>query len=381
MLGRLIGAAAMIAAVIAVEEILRKSLPLYGLVVSGTLSVGQLFAVWLFVLPVVFYHATPEMASLAVAWMYHRWIDSNELLTLRGAGLSSAEIARPGIIVAVLAGLFCAVNSWYLLAPSWRGVEDVRHQALAHIGIALLRPGYQQQIIPGVSITYTRRGSDGATLENVILLDRRKRHKAIDIWARRGGFAETGHGRLLWLEHGVYLVRRGARMERVAFETFSIPLAFSILGEQSPRRSGVYEQAVGSLLVPPEAIREDPVRSAAWQIEGHHRLISPLLCCGSVVLVLGLMVPGRQSRFGSRIRFLLAVVLALATNTLPHPLFEIAVRNVELLPFLYLLPTLPGIVGVLLLVRGDRRLLHFPRAWRDWHWRPTPSRPLVEETA
>jgi lipopolysaccharide export LptBFGC system permease protein LptF len=382
MFGRLIGATAMVAGVIAAVQVLRKSLPLYGLVMSGAISFEQLLVVWLHVLPVVFYHATPEMASIAVAWMYYRWIENNEIVTLRNAGLSCGEIARPGLIVAVLAGLFCAVNSLLLLAPSWRAVEDIRYQALAHVGIDSLQPGYQQQVIPGVSLAFARRGRDGVTLEDVVVLDRRKEHKAIDIWAQRGGLALASQDRVLWLEHGVYLVRRDGKMERVAFETFSLPLDISLFDDRSPAIGGVYEEAFLRLLSPPDGIREDALRSAAWQTEGHRRLINPLLCCGSVVLVLGLLIPGRQARrFAGRIRFLIAVLLSLSTNILPNPVFEIASRNIELLPFLYLLPTVPGILGVLLLISENGLSLRLSGVHRDWLWRSMPSQSIAGEAA
>jgi lipopolysaccharide export LptBFGC system permease protein LptF len=312
--------------------------------------------------------------------MYYRWIESNEILVLRNAGLGCAEIARPGIIVAAVAAGFCAVNSLGLLAPSWRAVEDVRYQALAHVGLDALEPGYQQQIVPGVSIVFARRARD-ETLEDILLLDRRKQHKAIDIWAKRGGLAQEPQNRVLWLEDGVYLVRRDEKSEQVAFKTFAFPLDVSVFGDQTPRIRGLYEQAVPRLLKPPERIRSDPLKFAEWQTEGHRRLINPLLCCGSVVLVLGLMVPGRQNRrLAGRLRFAVAAILALATNTVPNALFEVAVHHLELLPFFYLLPTVPGIGGVLLLLAGDGRGPHLPRRLRQWRWPPMPA-PLVEKAA
>jgi lipopolysaccharide export LptBFGC system permease protein LptF len=382
MLGRLIGAVLMVGGVIAAVQILRKSLPLYGLVVSGALSYHQLPVLWLNLLPVVFAHATAEIASIAVAWMYYRWIENNEILTLRAAGWGCAAIARPGVIVAVLAASFCAVNSLYLLAPSWRTVQDIVYDTLGHVGVADLQPGYQQGILPGVSLSFARRGPDGSTLEDVVVLDRRKQHKAVDIWARRGGVSAGAGEPALWLEDGIYLIRRDKHQtDKVAFTTFSVPLTLDMLGDQSPRINGLYEQPVLRLLLPPAAIRQDPLKSAAWQAEGHRRLINPLLCCGSVVLVLGLLVPGRQGRRAAgRARFVLAMILGIATNTLPNPLFEFAVRDAALLPLLYLLPTAPGIIGVLLLIRGDGSWLRFA-GWRGLpRWRPRPVRPLVEGT-
>ena len=60
--------------------------------------------------------------------------------------------------------------------------------------------------------------------------------------------------------------------------------------------------------------------------------------------------------FQQTLLFGLAVASAFATNTLPDPIITMAIRNIELLPLLYLLPTVPALVGGLLLAgRGMRR--------------------------
>jgi hypothetical protein len=104
---------------------------------------------------------------------------------------------------------------------------------------------------------------------------------------------------------------------------------------------------------------------AQWLAEGHRRIINPLLCVGSVVLVLGLLVPRRQ-RVGQTLMFGLAVASAFATNTLPGPLISMATRNISLMPVLYLMPTVPAIVGGVLLAGSDMR-----RPWFSaWPRRP-----------
>ena len=93
---------------------------------------------------------------------------------------------------------------------------------------------------------------------------------------------------------------------------------------------------------------------AQWLAEGHRRIINPLLCVGNVVLVLGLLVPRRQG-VGQTLMFGLAVASAFATNTLPGPLISMSTLNISLMPVLYLMPTVPAIVGCVLLAGSDMR--------------------------
>ena len=52
---------------------------------------------------------------------------------------------------------------------------------------------------------------------------------------------------------------------------------------------------------------------------------------------------------------MLAIASAFATNTLPDPIITMAIRNIDLLPLLYLLPTVPAIAGGALLAGSGMR--------------------------
>jgi lipopolysaccharide export LptBFGC system permease protein LptF len=353
MLGRLTVATAAIMSVIVIEQILHKSPQLYDLMMSGALSLDRLLLIWLHILPVIFYHATPEIVSIAVACRYYQWIENNEVLSLRNAGRSSSQIACPGIIVAVLAASFCALNSLCLLPLSWRSLEDIRFQAAANVGLEALQPGYQQEIVPGVSVAFARRSPDGTTLEDIVALDGRKEHEFTEIWSRRGRFLESDGVSLLLLDAGAYFVYTATGIEKVDFDRFSLPVRIGNPdGTERPR--GFYEEPITRLLHPPIEAREDAAVWAQWLVEGHRRIVNPLLCVGNVVLVLGLLVPRRQEK-RQTLLFVLAVASAFATNTLPDPIISIAIYHIELLPLLYLLPTMPAIVGGLLLAGSGMR--------------------------
>ncbi|HEX3418781.1 MAG TPA: LptF/LptG family permease [Stellaceae bacterium] len=354
MLGRLTVATVAIMSVIVFEQILHKSPQLYDLVMSGALSPDRLLLIWLHILPLIFYHATPEIVSIAVACRYYQWIENNEVLTLRSAGRSSCQIACPGIVVAVLAASFCALNSLCLLPLSWGSLEDIRFQAAANVGVEVLQPGYQQEIIPGISVAFARRSRDGTTLEDIVALDSRKEHGFTEIWSRRGRFLESDGVSLLLLDSGAYFVHTATGIEKVDFDRFSLPVGVGTPEGTAERPRGFYEEPITRLLNPPIEAREDELVRAQWLVEGHRRIVNPLLCVGNVVLVLGLLVPRRQER-RQTLLFVLAIASAFATNTLPDPIISMAIHDVELLPLLYLLPALPAIVGGLLLAGSGMR--------------------------
>jgi lipopolysaccharide export LptBFGC system permease protein LptF len=377
MLTRLTIVTALIMAVIVVEQILHKSRELYDLVTAGALSLDRLLSIWLYILPVIFYHATPEIVSIAVAFRYHQWIENNEVLTLRSAGQSSRQIACPGIVVAVLAGLFCALNSLCLLPWSWARLEDIRFATAVKLSVGALQPGYQQEITRGLSVAFGRRILDGTTLKDVVVLDGRKEDAFTQIWARYGRVLESDGVSLLTLESGASFVHTATGIKKVDFDAFSLPLPISAPGGAAQRSRGFYEKPFEQLLNPPIKVRTDPMVLAQWVTEGHRRIINPLLCVGNAVLVLGLLVPRRHG-VGQTLRFGLAVASGFATNTLPGPIISMATRNINLVPVLYLMPTLPAIIGSALLAGSDMR-----RPWFSaWARRPDcviESRTLISD--
>jgi lipopolysaccharide export LptBFGC system permease protein LptF len=381
MLGRLTVTTAAIMSVIVVEQIFEKSHRLYDLVIAGALPLDRLLLIWFHILPVIFYHASPEIVSIAVAWRYHQWIENNEVLTLRSTGRSCRQIACPGIIASLLAGSFCALNSLCLLAPSWGILEDIRLEALTNPSVDALQAGYQQEIIPGLSVGFARRTLDSSILEDIVVLDSRKEDAFINIWARRGRLLRTDEDLLLLFDRGAYIVRTTTGTEKVDFDTFSLPLESGMLGGMTAHARGFYEEPVTRLLNPPSEVRNDTLVWAQWLAEGHRRIINPLLCVGNVVLVLGLLVPGRQGDIRLKILLVLAVASALATNTLPDPIVLMAIRNIDFLPLLYLLPAVPTIAGGLLLVGSDIRSPISSRWRRRRLNRTSGTRTLVRDTA
>jgi lipopolysaccharide export LptBFGC system permease protein LptF len=381
MLGRLIVTTAAIMSVIVVEQIFEKSHHLYDLVIAGALPLDRLLLIWFHVLPVIFYHASPEIVSIAVVWRYHQWIENNEVSTLRSTGLSCRQIACPGIIASLLVGSFCGLNSLCLLAPSWGILEDIRFEVLANPSVDALQAGYQQEIIPGLSVGFARRTPDSSILEDIVVLDSRKEDAFINIWARRGRLLRTDEDLLLLFDSGAYIVRTATGTEKVNFNTFSLPLGNGMLGGTAAHAHGFYEEPVTRLLNPPSEVRNDTLLWAQWLAEGHRRIINPLLCVGNVVLVLGLLVPGRQGDVRLKILLVLAVASALATNTLPDPIVSMAIRNIDFLPLLYLLPAVPTIAGGLLLVGSDMRS-PMSSGWRRRRLnRTSGTRTLVRDTA
>jgi lipopolysaccharide export LptBFGC system permease protein LptF len=359
MYGRLALAVLAVAAVVAVTETLSKTSDLYRLVFAGVISVRELLIVCGSLLPIVFYHLSPEMVSIALLARYYLWRQRNEVLTLRTMGLSCSQIARPGIAAGVCAGLFSAAMSLYVLPATFGKALDIRSAAATRIAPRMLQESVPNAILPKVSLSF-RRWLSADVIEDVVLTQDHEPGDFTLITADRGAFVETKGVYALVLESGAQVVHHSAEdTRRVAFERLSIPLTTP----QPPANQihGYYEESIGHLLNPPAFVRKDPGQLAAWLVEGHHRIVNPLRCVSCALLLLGVLVPGLQGYAELLVRLGLAVALLFAENSAATIAFIVAHRHAEAAPLLYLLPLTSGGIGTLLLVTGDRHISRWLR--------------------
>ncbi len=362
--------------------LLTSTADLFFVLVQGAVSFRNFLVALGSLLPVVFAQATPIGVTMGVAFAYHQWSQHHEILPLRAAGLPTRSLALPGIAAALVAMIFTASMSLYFLPVSFRTFEDIRFAAAFNLTINAFDEGYLQTLTTGLSMSFQRR--IGANeFEGVTVLDGRKRDSFTYIFADRGHLMVESQPRreeVLLLEKGSYIKRDNSdeHPRPVVFQVLSIPIS-SV--KDVPLRSwrGFYEEHVNRLIDPPPDVRRTPEIAADWIAEGHHRIISPMLCLSYVVLALGVILRGsyqRQSRQVLRNAGLAAIILAWDSSIgMGHSL---VVRIPELLPIMYLQALTPLALGAALLSTADRR--RKTRAGLPQLW-PVPLEPRAESSA
>ncbi|HXP75931.1 MAG TPA: LptF/LptG family permease, partial [Stellaceae bacterium] len=163
------------------------------------------------------YRGVPFAITIAIVHAYLRWGRNNEIVSLRMAGMADRALAMPGLAAAVVAMIFAASMSLYVLPVAFRTFEDIRYTANFNLSLGLLDEGYLQQIAPDLSISFRQRL--GATeIGGVTILDSRKQGEVRYILAERAQLQnprDPNGRRALVLRQGSYQVRRSSD-ERLA---------------------------------------------------------------------------------------------------------------------------------------------------------------------
>lgn len=353
-------------AVLVVNEMLYKTRELYHLVFANVISMTELLIVWATLTPVVLYHLSPEIVTVALLARFYLWRQHNEILAMRSMGMSCFQIALPGIMVGVCACLFSAVMSLYALPASFAKAMEIRSIAETRVAPGMLVEGIPNAILPQLSLSFQRWLSSDVIGEVVVTEDRKPGDFTFVV-AERAQFIEKNGNFALVLENGSQVVHNSSDdVRHLTFDQLSIPLT----GRDAPagQDHGYYVEPIGKLLNPPAEIRQDPHNLAIWLSEGHHRIINPLRCIGCALLLLGVLVPGLQGYGELIVRLLVAIALSFAESSAATIAFVAARQHADAMPLLYLLAVFPGVVGALLLWLGDRRhprWLLVPALWRS----------------
>ena len=334
----------------------------FKLLTQGVIRAGQLAVILLTLIPMVIYLTEPLIVTTAVVYTYNEWITHNEIVILRMAGLPDRKLALPGITAAVVAMLFTASMSLYLLPVSFRIFENIVFDATSNLSIDALvdalKQGYPQEIAPNLLIS-SRKYLSQNEFEGITIVDGRKSDSFTYIFADHGSIVIEKEPKLqhvLLLENGSYTVRNRENdaSNLTTFNMLEIPI-----GDDAPPLArawrGFFEEHITRLLDPPSTVRADAYAYGQWVAEGHKRILMPLLCVSYVTFVIGILMhsPPRKGLRGN-----LPAIVALAGIFLWHIIFvvtQILIAHLPILaPVFYLPPVLPFALGLFLLRARDR---------------------------
>ena len=150
------------------------------------------------------------------------------------------------------------------------------------------------------------------------------------------------------------------------FDQYNLDLS-GVVKKPKRRYREPRERMVGELLSLKKEDMGNPKDYGKFVIEAHQRLTSPLSGLGFILVGLLCLLSGDFSRRGQALRITAAVIIIIALQAIFMALTNLAAKNLELVPLLYVNALLPILVGMGLLI-------HPPR-WRNpfASGRPAPA--------
>jgi len=337
---------------------LTQSLRLVDLIVNRGLTAGVFVYLGMLTLPRFIDIVLPIGVFIAVLFTYHRLMAESEIVVMRAAGLSQYGLAKPALLLGLIAAAVLMSLSAYFLPAANRAFKDLQFEIRNKFVSAILQEGTFTTISDNLTV-YVRAREESGDLTGFLVQDEREPAKPVTIVAERGAFVAAGDSSRIYLVNGnrQQYDRATGKLSILTFDKYTLELGdqHDDLGAR-PREP--QERFLRELFFPidSESVK-DPTFRRSLMLEGHQRLITPFTALAFAAIALTALLHGEFNRRGQLKRILLAVAVAVAFEVVDLGLRNIATRLPIAIPLLYLNALLPTLVGCTLMFRGPRRAL------------------------
>ena len=333
---------------------LAQSLRLVDLIVNRGLSAELFLYLALLILPRLLDIVLPIGAFIAVLFVFNRLTSESELVVMRGAGIGPFALARP---VFILAGIGCAVLlslSVYFLPASNRTFKDLQFEIRNRFVSALLQEGTFTTISSKLTIYIAGRDERGQ-VTGLLINDSRDPRQPVTIMAERGAFADDEQISRIVMVNGSRqsFDRASGRLSVLTFDRYTLDLNL-LRDAPGVRFREAQERFLGELFWPPPQL--EPMLRRGFIVEAHQRLLVPLSIFSFVLIPLACLLPGELNRRGQLRRVLLAVGIAFLFQAVDLGAKNLAGRDTDLIPLLYVVDLSPLVLGIAILRFGLPRL-------------------------
>ena len=337
---------------------LTQSLRFVEAIVNRGLSAEDFFYLTILLLPNFLTIVLPISLFIVVIFVYSKMNGDRELVILRAAGVSPLAIARPAIYLGLAVTVIGYSLSLYFTPLSYRGFRimqwEIRH-SLAHM---VMREGAFNLFSDDITV-YIRERTGKNELLDILVHDGRDKKKPITYLAKRGLLMETPTGARVVMFHGnrQEIDRKAPKKSSTLyFDQYNLDLS-AINRNIGERFREARERAIGELLTLNPKDVGNPKDYQKFVVEGHQRITSPLNSLGFLLVGLVCLFSGDFSRRGQSVRIVVATSIVVSIQASSLGLGNLAAKNLDLIPLLYVNAILPILFGFVLLL--------VPWRWRN----------------
>ena len=248
----------------------------------------------------------------------------------------------------------CSASPLYFLPASNRAFKDLQFEIRNRFVSALLQEGTFTTISSKLTIYIAGRDERGQ-VTGLLINDSRDPRQPVTIMAERGAFADDEQISRIVMVNGSRqsFDRASGRLSVLTFDRYTLDLNL-LRDAPGVRFREAQERFLDELFWPPPQL--EPMLRRSFILEAHQRLLVPLSIFSFVLIPLACLLPGELNRRGQLRRVLLAVGIAFLFQAVDLGVKNLAGRNTDLVPLLYVVDLSPLVLGISVLRFGLPRL-------------------------
>lgn len=320
---------------------LTQSLRLIELVVNRGLSLRVFVQLTGLLLPNFVAVILPITVFVVVQFIYQRLSGDRELTVMRAAGLSSARLARPALVLTLGTVMISYTLNLWLVPVSYTAFREYQFEIRNRLAAFLLQEGVFTPISDDLTV-YVRTRDQNGTLRGILVEDARQRNSRATILAETGQLVEGPSGPRVVLHNGSrqQIDKTNGRLNILNFNENTIDLASTNKATETRYRDAA-EMSTSELLHPGSDVPSRDV--GKLKVEAHRRLSTPLTAASFAMVALLSVLAGPFQRHGNLLRPMTAVLSVVGLLALGLVVGNLAARQPALIPLIYAQAVLPGL--------------------------------------
>lgn len=275
---------------------LTQSMRFIDIVLNRGLSLSIFAQLVLLLVPDLLGLILPIGLMIAVLTTYNRLIQDNELIVMRSVGLSNLQLAKPGLVLAlIVVGILYYLNL-SVLPRSFQNFKDMEFRIRNNVGTYLLTPG-EFNTFKDLTV-YVRERRRNGDLRGLFIHDARDEQHTYTLTAEFGAVIEQPEGmRIAMLNgHRYEFSSNSSAPQLLTFDQYTIELT-GLTAEPTKRTRKPCELYLNELMcADPENLGKKTARR--YHAEAHSRLLMPWTALIYALICLISLLQGDYNRRG-----------------------------------------------------------------------------------
>jgi lipopolysaccharide export system permease protein len=332
------------------------SLRMIQLVVDRGNGVGIFFELMLLELPTIFQLVVPIGCFFGVLFTYNKMIGDSEMVVMRACGLSQSMLARPALLLGGCGLIVMFSISVYFLPASKNAFKDLEFIIENEFTSVFLQEGTFNTVSNTLTI-YVRTRSAADELHGLLIFDTRDPEKPVTLTAESGLVVPVDGNPRVLMHNGTRGIWDKSKQDLSMLTFDSWTLDLNEFRDAPGARFLQPDERYLPDLFNPQGVDNDPTLKQRLIVEGHNRLVSPIFCLTHVLVALACLLTGELNRRGQAKRMAVAIIVLMALVAGSLVATNLANRNLDAIPLMYLTALVPALISGFLVLFGYRRLM------------------------
>ena len=328
---------------------LTQSLRFISLITNKGLPIGTFIEMTSLLMPRLFVILSPICLFISVLFVYNRMLADRELVVMQAAGISPWQNSKAAIFMGIIMSLLIIYIQNFGIPAAEKKFNELEWQVKNDVSHLMFREGEFTELQTGLTVFITAHNKDGS-VSGILINDERKPNIKMTVSSEYGRIVYTEKGPRILLINGTRqeINKQKQQFSTLTFDRYSVD--FGLSKKQKEKDTSARERSFSELMNAETDSSLSDKEKRKYVVEGHKRIITPLYNILFALLgCTGLLVGNFNRRGQSRI-ISLSIISMVLIQALDLSFTNIAAKNLQLLPLLYINIIVPLITCLYLLI-------------------------------